>query len=300
MSKYTSGKLSVAQCMGIVDKLCCASLQHVNDEGEHGFSNNNNNNNNTENEKKEKLKSFFASYDLNFLNSNDSSSHSSSSPNTFSDVQLKDGGDFSRKDTYPMSNTHRKGDSSTSTSSTPSIPLLHTILPNSMLPQDYGMRSQEKERRDEWIKSDSPIMGDENSCCHSCPEILHQDNRHYEPHVFRTSDTFTTVASAQSYLWDDDEEENEEEVSMVDSVFRQQDCENIIPSTDQPVSQTASSLLSSKTHEAYQYLLRMTPQNYLHYGDDNDSNHLCGIFPYHNEEEDTNQVPTSVMPRLDI
>lgn len=146
-------------------------------------------------------------------------------------------------------------------------------------------------------------------------------HHHYaQPHTLPSADTYTTVSLSQSYtstmMWDDSDEDEDGEdycskdyiLSPVDSVFRKDermveveeeeaaaaDSSSMEHRDDDPPSSyydcsppttamppSFPSLAATKTHEAYQYLLRMTPQNYLHgsgsSSEDLESYTNCGI-----------------------
>jgi hypothetical protein len=337
-NKKFNMKTSLQGCIGIVDGLCCASLKNVSSEER------------TIDNSREGLRKFFTSYDLSYLNSNTAgSSAAGSSSDDYSDEDLM------RKDTYRMSNKSTdKEKESTKTSKSPHSPqnasMLHTVVPSSLLPRDYGVTTNDNDTVDgsnsilrsatQSSESASVISptndrrrrrprgyGDINSwaSCTSCPQLtfdMEDEEEEGQPRTLSASDTYSTVSMSQSYIWEEDEEDAEyhhpfhnqnhhqvlvEEdcftLSSADSVFRRGDEPSVETVTqEEEVATTptkrAASFVSAKTHEAYQYLLRMKPQNYMHdvssssdeedlpgYDSADNNDNRCGLFLHYNEDE---------------
>merc|ERR1712183_520460 len=266
-----SMKSSIQHCMGLVDGLCCASLRHVSDAV---------NDQEIQNRKKDDMRKFFTSYDLSHLDKN-AGEGSIASNSILSE-------DTSRKATFPMIDKASKERSET-TNLRPVSALLHTVVPTSFLPRGYGIVEDERDGSGE--RDQSPMLGgDENSCCHSFLPQMSNDH-HYdlqEPHTLTPADTYTTVSLSQSYMWDEDDDDEDEILSPADSVFRRESGRNTSPSSSQ---RSSPSSFTSKTHEAYKYLLRMKPQNYIHRTsseeEDQDYNSHCGLFLYYNDVKST-------------
>lgn len=271
-NRFSSVKNSLQSCMGFVDGLCCASLTQVSAEDR-------------EERSRAHLRDFMTSYDLSYLNSNigetNSTTSSSSNNNAEKETSMNSPASESKMTTFPSvvqkSTTHQE-----------SSARMHTILPNSMLPREYGSPSTPD------INTRSDYLSESSSCCHSFPQFRGFDDchdSHAQPRTLPSADTYTTVSMSHSYsamMWDDDDEEEEDIssdyiLSPVDSVFRKdEDMEEASVERDGPPSCSPSSSpfptssnIATKTHEAYQYLLRMKPQNYLH-GSGSSSEDLSG------------------------
>jgi len=273
-NKLSAVKNSLQSCMGFMDGLCCASLSHVSAEDRQEI-------------RRENLREYMASYDLSYLNSNieDGSSNTSSSSNS-----------AGNKDFQPSKSKNSSVQRGTTQAAcgqhTSATARRHTILFNSMLPRDYGNSElpSTADNNDDVSyleRSLSRVIGtmdedeDEgNSCCHSFQQfhgfddVCQHELQYTQPRTFTSSDTYSTVSLSQSYGWDDDDEQEANSdciLSPRESVFRKDEhTEAASEQHDDPSSCSpspsfpTSSLLVIKTHEAYQYLLRMTPQNYMH------------------------------------
>jgi hypothetical protein len=256
--------------MGVVDGLCCASLRNVSDTEQ-----------DLEGGDNDHIRKFFTSYDLNHLD------HAAGETSFASNSILEDDA-LSRKDSFHMSNkaTSKEGTETTSDTVRPLSALLHTVVPTSFLPQDYGRQILPE-------KNQFEIAGDEDSCCHSCPQLMFLSDDHRQPHPLSPSDTYTTVSMSQSYMWDEGDEDEDDMHTLVptDSVFRRDETQE--SSSLSPIPFTA------KTHEAYEYLLRMKPQNYIHKtsSDDFEYNNHCGFFLYY--EDSTSASPAPAVPHLE-
>jgi hypothetical protein len=255
--------------MGFMDGLCCASMKNVSATDD-------------KDAKKENLKNFFTSYDLNYLNS--TVGESPSTPKQVYSTTTVDKEKNMDKNFPSMSPETKK-----ETASKRTVPLLHTILPNSFLSGAYGSSKDEEAVQ----RSLSMVIDDEDSYCHSCPDFNNTFEEDQQPHILNSSDTYTTVSMSQSYIWEDDEEDEEGEYCMspVESVFRRSESEA-------SASPSAPSF-SEKTHEAYNFLLRMKSQNYIQgsSSDDCDHSNPCGLFLHYNDDE---VRPSSLsVPRLE-
>jgi len=253
--------------MGLVDGLCCASLRNVSD-----------NQDEIDAKKKDHLRKFMASYDLGHLN-NTATSEESVTSNSIQE----NSGELSRKSTMPMSNKSTERTSTSQHHEQPVSALLHTVVPSSFLPRDYGItqdeRAQQVSRR---------VPGDQDSFCHSCPSFTYELDEQ-QPHTLTPSDTYTTVSMSQSYIWDDDEEEgdgyyvNSHTLSPAGSVFR---CDSVDAEEENSALPASQPSFTTKSHEAFKYLLRMKPQNYMHQSlssDDYDYSNHCGLFLYYSD-----------------
>lgn len=262
--RFSSVTSTLQTCMGFVDGLCCANLNHVSAEDQ-------------EERRRDNLRNFVTSYDLSYLNSNvgdpnnntgDSGSDSHSSSPEKEDFMPP-----------PASKSMTPSVEKGTTHHVQNATLMHTVLPSSMLPREYGhSRSTDTGIREH--KS--------SSCCHSFQQFhgfdeyggCQHDSQYAQPHTLQSADTYTTVSLSQSYttmMWDDDDDDEEEDdascsdytLSPVDSVFRKDERmeEASVEHSGAPACSPPSfptSDFANKTHEAYQYLLRMKPQNYLH------------------------------------
>lgn len=228
------------------------------------------------------------SYDLSYLNSNvgDPNNHSGDSGSHGSSPEEEDF--MPPPASKSMTPSVEKG---TTPHHSQNATLLHTVLPSSMLPREYGhSRSADtgaREHREAGETMDEGYNHDESSsCCHSFQQFhgfddyggCQHDSQYAQPHTLQSADTYTTVSLSQSYttmMWDDEDEEEDDAscsdytLSPVDSVFRKDERmeEASVEHSDAPACSPPSfptSDFANKTHEAYQYLLRMKPQNYLH------------------------------------
>lgn len=269
-NRFSSVKNSLQSCMGFVDGLCCASLTQVSAEDR-------------EERSRAHLRDFMTSYDLSYLNSNigETNSTTSSSSNNSAEKETSVNSPASESKMTSFASVQK------STTHQESSARMHTILPSSMLPREYGSPSTP----DISTRSD---LSESSSCCHSFPQFRGLDDCHdfhAQPRTLPSADTYTTVSMSHSYsamMWDDDDDEEEDIssdyiLSPVDSVFRKDEhMEEASMERDGPPSCSPSSSpfpmssdIATKTHEAYQYLLRMKPQNYLH-GSGSSSEDLSG------------------------
>ncbi|CAJ1954186.1 unnamed protein product [Cylindrotheca closterium] len=284
-NRFSSVKNSLQTCMGFVDGLCCANLNQVAAEDR-------------EERSRANLRNYMTSYDLSYLNSNigdpaNKTGDATSSHSSHSSSQEEEG-------TMPPSATESKTPpvEKCTTGCVQNLSSMQHAIPNrefghsghsghSQLPVMKDTGIQERTTMDEGYNHD-----DSSSCCHSFQQFHGfedyggcqggQDSQFAQPHTLQSADTYTTVSLSQSYstmMWDDEEDEEEEEdsnsdyfQSPLDSVFRkdeEMEEASVVehrdpPSCSQPPSFPTSAAFATKTHEAYQYLLRMTPQNYLH------------------------------------
>jgi hypothetical protein len=232
--------------------------------------------------KKDNLKNFFTSYDLNYLNSTVGESPSMPKP-VYSTTTVDK--DENMDKSFPSMRHETKKE----IASERPVPLLHTILPASFLPRAYGSSKDEEAVQ----RSHSMAIDDEDGYCHTCPDFNNTFEEDQQPHTLTPSDTYTTVSMSQSYMWDDDEEDEEGEYCMspAESVFRRSE-------SDASASPSAPSF-SEKTHEAYNFLLRMKPQNYIQgsSSDDCDHSNPCGFSLHYNDDEA--RPPSLSMPHLE-
>jgi len=277
-NKLSAVKNSVQNCIGLMDGLCCASLSHVSAEDRHES-------------RRENLRRYVTSYDLGYLNSNVGDGSASGST-TFSSNSA-DSEAFQPSKSKNLSGQRSMAHAGCGQQHTSATAGLHTILPNSMLPRDYGTSDTPSTGHDINDDDDSCLqqsimsrvigrVDEDNSCCHSPFQRFHgfddgcgHGSQHLQPRTFASSDTYSTVSMSQSYAWDDDDEDEEASSDYIlsprGSVFREDGrMEEAHAQQDGPSSCSpspsfpASCSLVTKTHEAYQYLLRMAPQNYIH------------------------------------
>eukprot|EP00980_Cylindrotheca_fusiformis_P023746 scaffold10922_cov147-Cylindrotheca_fusiformis.AAC.4 len=176
--------------------------------------------------------------------------------------------------------------------------LLASILPSSFFAAS-DPAADEKVMEEE----DYEYNGGNFCHCDGQAEALEQ------PHTLTQADTYTTVSLTQSYMFDDDEDDDEEEdyiLSPATSVFRRTEeddaaAEMGLSCSSQPPLMPSSLESSSgnnkdhppmqqkNQHEAFDFLLRMNPQNYIigssNSSDDYDYSHHCGFFLSYNEDE---------------
>jgi len=227
-----------------------------------------------------------ASYDLSYLDSNvGDASNTSGSSSSHSSPEKEES-------MHPPASDFKTPVEKDTTHHMKNTTLMHTVLPNSMLPREYGhsglpvssdtgIREHTKaveNMGEAFNQHDESSSSCSSSCCHSFEQFhgCQHDSRYAQPHTLPSADTYTTVSLSQSYstmMWDDDDEEgygssgsDDYILSPVDSVFRKDEQmeEEDPPSCSPPPSFPTSAAIATKTHEAYQYLLRMKPQNYLH------------------------------------
>jgi len=281
-NKLSDVKNSVRNCIGLMDGLlCCASLSHVSAEDRNEGRGDN-------------LRQYVTSYDLGYLNSNVGDGRSSSATYSSNSADSEAFQPSKSKNPSVQRSTTQAG---CWQQHTPATAGLHTILPISMLPRDYGF-PEPPSTGDNYDDDDDAsclqqsmfrVIGtvdededEDNSCFHSSFQRFHgfddgcgHESQYTQPRTFTSSDTYSTVSMSQSHAWDDDDEDEEANsdylLSPRGSVFREDErmeeapVQHDGPSSCSPSpSFPASCSLVTKTHEAYQYLLRMAPQNYMH------------------------------------
>lgn len=296
--------------MGMMDGLCCANVNNVSDSTTDEIG-----------AKKDNLKKFFTAYDLNYLNSTvGESSHqqasTKSNPSAVDEHHQPSSMEFKNTSLHPEVTKEHAAPSSPSDRS---APLLHTILPNSFLPREYGSPSSPSKEEVKVERSYAMTVDhddDAGNFCHGCPQFSSAafDDDQQQPHTLTPSDTYTTVSLTQSYMWDEDDDEFDEAedaytLSPATSVFR-------IPGegsrASTKVASSVATSFSEKTHEAYNFLLRMQSQNYIHgsssSSDDCESySNRCGLFLEYtgyddileDQQQKQKQGSSLAMPRLE-